>query len=222
VLSFDVFGTLVDWERGLSEAAARTLQLSGPGAARPLVAARAEVEWTMIEELEDFRPYRDLLADSLVAAGPRAGLPVARAQAEAIAASLPEWPLFEDVAGALDRLAQRYRLALVSNCDRTDLEAVARRLGTLEAHLVAAGDVEAYKPEPDHLLALMHELELDEDEVLHVSAHADYDLETAMDLGLPAAYVDRRGEPLPEGIEVLRSFATLDALADALVKRRRR
>ncbi len=220
VLAFDVYGTLVDWDRGLREALAREARIGGLPAIG-LLEARIAHERELEAELEEFRPYREILAESLVRAADATGLALEAAAAERIAASIAEWPLFPDVAEALPRLARRYRLAAVSNVDREDLERTLLRMPVPFAHAVPADHVGCYKPEPDHFLALMHEMVVDEHEVLAISAFPEYDLETATDLGIPAAYVDRRGRPLPEDVEVLHRVRDLAELADRLLRPRR-
>ncbi len=221
VLAFDVYGTLVDWNRGLAEALARETGIEGLPAIG-LLEARIPIEQELEAELEEFRPYREILAESLVRAAEETGLSLGPAAAERIAGSIAEWPLFPDVAEALPRLARRYRLAAVSNVDREDLARTLARMPAPFEHAVPADHVGCYKPEPDHFLALMHEMVVDEHEVLAVSAFPEYDLEIATDLGIPAAYVDRRGRPLPEDVEVLHRVRDLRELADRLLRPRGR
>ncbi|UCF69200.1 MAG: HAD hydrolase-like protein [Acidobacteriota bacterium] len=221
-ISFDCYGTLIDWQRGLSEAVQRETGLGAGAILEQFLAAREREEWRLLTELDDFRPYRELLAASLQAAAPSAGVSLDDRAAARVAASIGEWPAFEDATAALSRLAARFPLALVSNVDRVDLARTIERLGVKITHAVAADDVTSYKPEPDHLLALLHEMVLDEHELLHVSSYAHYDLMTAQDLGIPAAYVNRYDEPLGEDVEVAIVVGDLTALADQLLARPRR
>jgi 2-haloalkanoic acid dehalogenase type II len=214
VASFDLGGTLLDAERGLVEAVRDSLGGGDPARLRLLAAARADAELELLEELEDYRPYAEVLAETLLSAAPRAGLTITAEQARAVAATLPDWPFFEDAVPALERIAARFPVAFVTNADRADWERLARRLPFRAARAVTGSDVLCYKPEADHLLALLHELELDEEELLHVSALPELDLATAEDLGIPHAYLDRFGEPLPEEITALVTVKTMTELAD--------
>ncbi|RMG49173.1 MAG: HAD family hydrolase [Acidobacteria bacterium] len=214
-ISFDCYGTLIDWSRGLQLALETRAGLAAPEAAR-LVRRRGEVEWRLLGELEEFVPYRRLLERSIVIAAEEEGLQLPPDAAGAVAASIGDWPPFPDAPPALRRLAGRWPLALVSNVDPEDLDATVARLGVPFARRVTAADVRTYKPDPDHILALLHEMALDEFELLHVSAYADYDLATAQDLGVPAVYVDRYGRPLPEDVEVLFTVRDMEELARAL------
>lgn len=222
ILAFDVLGTLVDREAGLSKALAEVLGVRDAALLRRLVLEQGNAVWNLVTELEEFRPYRQVTAESLLQAAAAVGEPVEEAQAEAIAGSLPEWPLFPEVVESLALLGEGRTLALLSNLDAGDLSRVAERLGVPGAHQISADRVGCYKPEPDHLLALMHELEADEEAILVVSSHGDYDLLTANGLGIPAAYVDRRGEALPEEVEAALEVPDLARLARRLNGPRRK
>ena len=215
-VSFDCFGTLIDWERGLSDAIARVLGPLPSERIRALVASRGDVEWNALCEMESFTPYREILATSLERAAGIVELDLDRGQAEQIAASIREWPPFPDAREGLARIAARHPVALVSNVDRCDIGDTMRALGIESAHAVCADDVACYKPEPDHLMALMHELKLDEHELLHVSAYPEYDLRTARDLGIACVFVDRGAASAPEDLELETTVPDIVALAGHL------
>ncbi len=216
-ISFEVFGVLVDDAAAIADGLARHAGVRHPEQVARILDERADAEWELLDELPDFEPWQAVVAKSLVRAAARAGTLLAASAAERIAAEIPEWPLFPDAPDALARLAGTYRLALVTHADRAHVGRLAARLGVSFAHVVTAGDLEAYKPEPDLLLALLHELELDEDELLHVSASVDYDIVTAEDIGVPSAYLDRRGADLPEDVTATLRVADLGQLASRLL-----
>ena len=214
VASFELGGTLLDAERGLIEAVRAALGGGDAAQLRLLAAARADAELELLEELEEYRPYAEVLAETLQRAAPRAGWILSAEQARAIAATLPEWPFYDDALPALERIAERHPVAFVTNADRADWERIERRLPFRPARAVTSSDVLCYRPEADHLLALLHELELDEEELIHVSAFPEIDLAAAEDLGIPRAYLDRFDEPLPEEITALVTVKTMTELAD--------
>lgn len=216
-LSFDCYGTLVDWNRGLSEALFQVLKRRGQLLPSGLIDAIHAAEWERLVELEEFIPYRQLLAASVRAGSQSRGVTLSEAEAEEVAASIGSWQPFADTAAALRRLAARWPLAVLSNVDRADLDLTLALIDVPIAHRVTAEDVQCFKPEPDHLLALLHERELEPEELLHVSAYAQFDLAAAEDLGVPSAYIDRRGEPLPEDVSVTLTVPNLTALADRLL-----
>ncbi len=216
-LSFDCYGTLIDWNRGLSEALFGVLKRRGQLLPSGLVDAIHAEEWERLQELEEFVPYRHLLTNSIRDGAQSRGVSLSQAEAEEIAGSIGRWPPFVDTAAALRRLAARWPLAVLSNVDRADLELTLSSIDAPITHRVTADDVQCYKPEPDHLLALLHERELEPEELLHCSAYAQFDLAAAEDLGIPSAYIDRRGEPLPEDVTVTMKVPNLTALADRLL-----
>jgi FMN phosphatase YigB (HAD superfamily) len=134
-----------------------------------------------------------------------------------IVGSLPHWPLYEDARRALPRLAQRFRLAVATQLDERPARELLQPLDVPFDVVVGADRVGCFKPEPDHLLALVHELELDEDQLLHVASDPDLDLHAAAGLGIPIAYVDRFGMPLPEEVEPVWHVGSLDELAERLL-----
>ncbi|MDH3284271.1 MAG: HAD family hydrolase [Acidobacteriota bacterium] len=218
VVSFDCYGTLIDWERGLADALRAALPGADDDHLRRVVEARGRLEWALLGELTEFRPYREILAETVRAAAGEVGTPIGADGASRVASSIGSWPPFPEVPAALERLSSRFSLAIASNVDRVDLAATLRMLGLADIHTVTAEDVRCFKPEPDHLLALLHELGIDEDELLHASAYPDYDLLTAQDLGIPCAYVDRTGQPPPPELELAVSARDLSELADWLVR----
>lgn len=216
ILSFGVFGTLVDRDAGLARGLAEHGAVAQPAQQAAIVSAFHDALWELADEVTEFRPYRALCEEALARAAARSGALLARKAAARIAESAGDWPLFPDAAPALRRLAERWPVALVSSYERADVVRVAGRLGVTPRRIVTAAYVEAYKPEPDLLLALLHELELDEYRLLHVGGVPEFDLFTAEDLGVPAAYVDRGGEGLPEDLSVAWHGPSLDALASFL------
>lgn len=216
-LSFDCYGTLIDWNRGLSEALFGVLKRRGQLLPSGLVDAIHAEEWERLQELEEFVPYRQLLTESVRDGALSRGVSLSQAEAEEIASSIGRWPPFADTAAALRRLAARWPLAVLSNVDRADLDLTLSSIDAPITHRVTADDVQCYKPEPDHLLALLHERELEPEELLHCSSYAQFDLAAAEDLGIPSVYIDRRGEPLPEDVTVTMKVPNLTALADRLL-----
>ena len=216
VLALDLVGTLFDRDRGLAGALAREAGIEGLPAVG-LLAARAEAEDEIRVELEEFRPYREILAESLLRAGRETGVALPPAAAARIAATIGEWPLHPDVPAALPRLASRWRLAAITDADEEDLATLLARLPAPVEHAVSAERVGCFRPEPDPLLALMHEMIVDEHEVLVVSTWPALDLEPAAALGIPAAWVDRYGVPLPDDVPVLHRAPDLGRLADRLL-----
>jgi 2-haloalkanoic acid dehalogenase type II len=216
-VAFAGFGTLIDRDRGLATALARATGGTDPQRLKTFADAFEPAEAARIAELEEFAGYEALLRSALRDAGEAAELALDEAALDRLVASIPQWPLYADACRALPRLAERFRLAVVTQLDVDAAERLLAPLGVELDVIVGADRVGCFRPEPDHLLALVHELELDEDQLLLAGADPDLDLHTAAGLGIPTAYLDRFGMHLPEEVEPAMTVADLDQLADRLL-----
>lgn len=215
--TFDCFGTLVDWRRGMREALAEMPAFQGyEASAEALIAEREAAE----RELQrgPFQPYREILASSIRAAWQQTlhhELP--REQALAFAEAQARWPAFPDTAAALQRLASLAPLALLSNCDPEPLRAcAAQQLRAPIALFVDAARAGSYKPAPGHWRVALAALRLSPARILHVSAYDFYDLRPAHALGFATAFVARDGEQPPEDLPLAFQARDLADLADQL------
>jgi 2-haloalkanoic acid dehalogenase type II len=228
-LSFDCYGTLIDWESGLRAelrpwADRHGLTMSDD----ELLAAFGAVESRVQHEQPDAL-YPEVLAESLRRVGATAGVAVAEADADRFGASVGRWPAFADSAEALARLKERYRLIILSNVDRTSFAASNERLGVEFDLIVTAQDVGAYKPSPKSfpaLFARLPEIGVTREELLHVAQSLYHDHAPARDVGLPCVWIDRRGDRAGAGAtptagadlpEPAWRYPSLAAFADAAV-----
>ena len=211
-VTFDCYGTLIDWEGGIARALRQVPALAGqPDLVRKLVARREEIEKGMIVstpelpeadspderyESPPYRPYREILAESIDAAARELDIPMAACDAAAVAASMPAWEPFPDTREALSDIKKRFPIAILSNVEEEVIAESVRRIGVPFDLIITAEKVDAYKPSPDHWYAAMHELEADEEDLFHLAASPFHDLETATLLGIRCGYVNRSGHPL--------------------------
>jgi 2-haloalkanoic acid dehalogenase type II len=181
VLSFDIFGTVVDWRRGLLAALARQ------GAALDEAGFDRVIDAQGAEERGDYRPYREITARSLIEV---AGLPVAAA--DEVAAGIGDWPLFSDSAAAFARLLEEAICVAMTNSDRVHRQGVERQLGLRLTHWICAEDLRLYKPDERFWRRTAERIgEPLSPAWWHVSAYADYDLDAARRLGLTTVFVSR-------------------------------
>lgn len=181
LFTFDIFGTVVDWRRGLA------LDLAAAG--HDLADADFErvVDAQGADEQAGFRPYREITARSLVNE-----LGLETAQAERIGKGLGRWPLFADAAPGLRALLALAPCVAMSNSDREHGAAVQRTLGFELSHWFCAEDVGVYKPSREFWHAVSQRLRAPFGASWwHVSAYADYDLVAARELGLTTVFVQR-------------------------------
>jgi 2-haloalkanoic acid dehalogenase type II len=194
-LSFDCYGTLIDWEAGILAvlgpwAASRGLALDDETLLAGYSRHEAQAEHDHPAEL-----YPQILARSLRALGADLGSEVSESDAARLATSVPDWPAFPDSAAALAALAQHYQLIILSNVDRASFAGSNRRLGVRFAGIVTAQDVGSYKPSArnfEGLLAERDRLGVPAGRLLHVAQSLFHDHAAAQRAGLPTVWINRR------------------------------
>jgi 2-haloalkanoic acid dehalogenase type II len=226
-LSFDCYGTLIDWESGLAAVLQPWAQRRGLAMTDDqLLAAHGRHE-ARAEQEHPTEPYPQILARALRALGAELGVPVDDADAHALATSVPDWPAFPDSPGALRRLAKHYRLIILSNVDRASFAGSNARLGVTFTSILTAQDIGSYKPSPRNFEALDAErrrLGIGDGQLLHVAQSLFHDHVPAKAVGLPTAWIDRRhdrpgwGATPDPGAPVTPdwTFPSMVALADAV------
>jgi 2-haloacid dehalogenase len=194
-LSFDCYGTLIDWEAGLSAvlvpwARERGLTLT----AEQLLTEYAGLE-AAVEAESPARLYPDVLARSMRLLGAKLGAGVTGEDAARLASSVPDWPAFPDSHDALLALGKRFDLIILSNVDRASFAASGTRLGVTFASVITAQDVGSYKPSARNFDALAAEaarLGIGPGRLLHVAQSLFHDHLPAKRAGLPTVWINRR------------------------------
>ncbi|MDE0121628.1 MAG: HAD-IA family hydrolase [Gemmatimonadota bacterium] len=214
LLTFDCYGTLVDWEAGIITAVREVCAAHGaePGAAHGTLhgpahpAHQAAVPEAVpgdgailsafgaaehIVQAERYRTYREVLALTLDRMGHTLGFSPTQAECDAFAASVGDWPPFPDTVDALARLATRYRLGIVSNVDDDLFARTARHLNTDFAWIVTAQQVGSYKPAPAHFKEMVMRSGIPVNRTLHIAQSLFHDIAPASALGYATVHVDR-------------------------------
>jgi 2-haloacid dehalogenase len=190
-LTFDCYGTLVDWETGILTTLRRVLaahQLERPDDELLELFGRLESRI----QATAFGRYRDVLAAVMSAMANELGFGPSADERIALAEELGTWPVFPDTREALTRLGSRFRLAIVSNVDDALFSQTQDAIGVRFDAVVTAEQVESYKPDPAHFLEVLRRLELDRHEVIHVAQSLFHDIAPASALGWRTIWV-RRG-----------------------------
>lgn len=214
VLTFDCYGTLVDWERGIADAFASAARGDGVAPDRSaLLAAYHEIE--PVVQAERYRSYREVLALTARRVAERLGWRMAAGRETFLPESLPAWPAFPDTNGALRRLAESgHRLAILSNVDDDLLAGTLRHLDVSFEFVVTAQQVGAYKPAPAHFEAARKRI--GGARWLHVAQSYVHDIVPARRLGIPSAWINRKREPARGAERPDAEFTTLAEAADWL------
>jgi 2-haloacid dehalogenase len=194
-LSFDCYGTLIDWEAGIAAVLAPWAREQGLALGdEELLLAYADGE-AAAERETPAALYPDILADAFRRTGERLGAPVSDEWARRLGASVPDWPAFPDSADALARLARHYRLIILSNVHRAGFAGSNEQLGGDFAAIITAEDVGAYKPAENHFRALdaaLPGLGVERSELLHVAQSLFHDHVPAKREGLSSVWINRR------------------------------
>ncbi len=196
-LSFDCYGTLIDWEAGIVEALGPLGERGGISNDELLDAyGAAEHE---VEKAYPALRYSELLVKVHELVSERLGVPPNPAEAAAFGASVGDWPAFPDSEAALSYLKQHFQLIILSNVDRASFAASNRRLGVTFDQILTAEEIGSYKPDPrnfDYLLSRAGEAGIAKHELLHVAQSLFHDHVPANRLGIASAWIDRRhGKP---------------------------
>ena len=209
-VTFDCYGTLIDWERGVIEALGPFLP-SGDNdraLAERYIAAEAEVE------REAYRPYSEVLALASGRLMAALGRPLPPDQSQVLPESLPRWRPFPEAAEALRAVRARGRhLAILSNVDRELLAGSIMRLGVEPDLTVTAEDCRSYKPAPGHWERFQEMSGASPAVTVHVAASVFHDIVPAAAQGYRTVFINRHGKPQPLGaVTPTRTLPDLEAL----------
>ena len=191
-LSFDCYGTLIDWETGLVEAL-RSLRENGANAGE-ILEAYGPIEHE-IEVEQPGLPYSQLLERVHERLSDRFGVEPDEVEAAKFGASVGDWPAFPDSTEALRYLKQHFKLIILSNVDRLSFAGSNQRLGVEFDHVFTAQDIGSYKPDPRNFEYLLSHLAADgiaKSELLHVAQSLFHDHVPANRMGIASAWIDRR------------------------------
>jgi 2-haloacid dehalogenase len=216
--TFDCYGTLVDWNGGIRGQLER---LFGVERAGELLVRYHEIE----PEIQTSNPgisYREVLTIAVERLAAETGLTLPEGEASALAKSLPNWPVFDDVRPGLGEAhARGWRLAILSNTDRDLIDASIRALGVPFELAIVAGEIGSYKPAHRHWEVFYETTGADRRGHVHVAQSLFHDIQPATELGLPSIWVNRLGEPAdPRPTLTLDGLAELPDALDSLVQPR--
>jgi len=190
VLTFDCYGTLIDWETGIFSAL------------RPILAAHGkEISdsqlLTLYSDLEseaeqgEFRPYHEVLEYVVRGFGERLAFMPTDTQVRSLPDSLASWQPFSDTVAALRKLKARYQLAVISNVDDDLFVATARRLEVPFDHVITAQQARAYKPSLRMFNLAEQRIGVAPEKWLHAAQSVYHDVIPARSMGISTVWVNR-------------------------------
>src|SRR6202521_3707222 len=189
-LTFDCFGTLIDWRHGIRT----TGELLFPGRGAEFLDSYATIE-AEVESEGSFRRYRAVLTEPVRRVARRLSLDLKPDDATVLVSTIPYWPPFADVGPALGELRREgWKLALLTNCDRDIIALTQRRLPVAFDAVVTAEDVAAYKPSPAHFLLFQSTFGASADTWIHVAQSYFHDMRPTSELGTHRIWINRQDQ----------------------------
>ncbi len=211
-VTFDCYGTLIDWEGGVVRALAPFL----PAPVEPSAFAARYITVEAQVEKETYRPYRQILAEASARLMRTLGHPMPPDRREALPESLPDWEPFHEAPEALRELRRAgYRLAILSNVDRDLLATSIVRLGVTPDAVVTAEDCHSYKPAPGHWERFCADTGATPARTIHVGASLYHDMVPAAAMGYRTVFINRHGEPVA-GVSPTRQLRDLSRLPETV------
>jgi 2-haloacid dehalogenase len=192
VLTFDCYGTLIDWESGILDALAPFREAGQLDVTdESLLKSYAILEATLEEG--EYRRYREVLRGVMRGLATRYSVPESRVDLDALASSLPSWKPFPDTVEALQRLGAHYKLGVISNVDVDLFAGTAKHLNAEISYLVTAEQVGAYKPSQENFNLALQTIGIPRERLLHAAQSRFHDIAPARALGIASVWVNRRG-----------------------------
>jgi 2-haloacid dehalogenase len=191
VLTFDCYGTLIDWETGIWQALSPLLNAHS-------ISMTQDAALELYGEIESrvqrgaYQTYKAVLRSVLAGFGERLGFTPTEAELETFSHSVKDWPAFPDSARALKALSTKYKLAIVSNIDDDLFAYSAQKLEAPFTWVITAQQVKSYKPAPAHFYEVFQRTGLPREQFLHVAQSLFHDIGVAKSLGLATVWVNRR------------------------------
>ena len=222
VITFDCYGTLIDWETGILSALRPVLSAHGSKLSDVEV-LRAYSELEPEAQAEEFRPYREVLSSVVRGFGTRLGFMATEQEQQLLPNSLSDWKPFPDTVAALRRLQTKFKLGIISNVDDDLFATTARRLEVNFDYVITAGQARAYKPSRQIFDLAQQKMTVRPEQWLHAGQSIYHDVIPAQALGISTAWVNRpsirpgAGAAKPADGEPDVEVASLSALADLAI-----
>lgn len=191
VLTFDCYGTLIDWETGIVNAMRPMLEAHGIEQTDDQI-QELFGELESVAQRPPYKTYREVLSIVADGFGERHGFTPTDAEKLAFSGSVVDWPAFPDSVESLQKLGKHFDLVILSNVDDDLFQGSAKKLQAEFAEVITAQQVGSYKPDPRNFQRLIEQLGPPKERVLHVAQSLFHDIAPARDAGLPTVWINRR------------------------------
>ena len=197
-LTFDCYGTLIDWEAGIAAALMPVMRAHGIGVSEAeLMELYAEIERE--GKSGEYRRYREVLRATVRGICNRLRFVPSPSEVDCLAESLGGWQPFDDTVDALERFKTKYRLCIVSNVDDDLFAGTARTLGVDFDYIVTAEQAGSYKPSHNNFAMAIRRMGIPKERALHVAESVKLDIVAAKSFGMDAVWVNRHAGLEREG-----------------------
>jgi 2-haloacid dehalogenase len=192
VITFDCYGTLINWEVGILGALQPILKKYGRSLSD---AGILELYSTFEPQIQSgpYRPYREVLAEIVRRFGAKLVFTPTQQEIDSLAESIKDWPPFGDTSAGLRKLKTKYKLAIISNIDDDLLAYSLRLIGVPFDFLITAQQAKSYKPSHNNFNLALKKIGLPKEKVLHAAESLYHDVAPANELGIANVWVNRRG-----------------------------
>ena len=223
IITFDCYGTLIDWESGILSAIRPILSAHGAHLSDPEI-LRMYGEIEADEESGEYRPYREILQAVVRGFGTRLGFGPSEKEQQSLQNSLASWKPFSDTVTALRQLKQKFKLGILSNIDEDLFGATAQQLAVDFDYVITASQARAYKPSLEIFRLAQKRMGLPGEKWLHAAQSIYHDVIPAQSLGISTVWVNRSsprpnsGAAKPAQAKPDIEVSSLQALADLVNK----
>ncbi len=209
-LTFDCYGTLVDWRKGIETHLGEVLIKNGLPSGVSVFPLYVKLE---AEEEGQYKSYREVLKDTAVKVAEHLKVSIAENEAKMFAASVPSWPPFGDTVVSLKELGKRgYKRIILSNIDKDILKETILRNSLDVDGYITAEDVGSYKPSPGHWDRFFDAYKTKKEATLHVAQSIFHDIIPCSKLAISTAWINRYNEATPPAVNPTYVFDDLKSL----------
>lgn len=189
-VSFDCYGTLIDWETGITDAMRPVLEAHGLDLTNAqILSLYSDIEPRV--QQGEYAEYRTVLHNVVQGIAERLGIGVAESDLDCLSDTLGDWPVFPDTVDALKAMKSKYKLAILSNIDDDLFAMTAPILGVQFDHVITAQQAQSYKPSIHNFILAIDRIGVGADRLLHVAESMFHDVAPAKSIGLDTVWVNR-------------------------------
>ena len=209
-LTFDCYGTLIDWRKGMEINLGELLRRHGLQSGVSVYTLYLKFE---AEEEGQYKSYREVLRNTAIKVAEHLKVSITQKEAEVFAASVPSWPPFSDTVRILKELGKiGYKRVILSNIDEETLKATILQNSLDVDGYITAEDVESYKPSFGHWNRFYEVYKVSKEKTLHVAQSVYHDIIPCSRLAISTAWINRYSEATPPGINPTYVFSDLGSL----------